>query len=99
MKIAELLNPKHVAGGNAKPSIPLAANAKRKAEVDDEFDMLDGTNPAKPYSHDTIMKAMRELFRRIERQAAHYGGEVDQKTGKIDRSKHRYYDAQIAPNE
>ncbi len=91
---------KHVvAAGNAAPQVPLAPNAERHAEADDSFDMLDGTNPAKPYSQQIIMKAMRELFRRIERQAAHYGGEVDQKTGKIDRSKHKYYDAQIAPNE
>ena len=100
MKVSELLKSKHiVAAGNATPAVPLAPNAERRAEVDDSFDMLDGTNPAKPYSQQTIMKAMGELFRRIERQAAHYGGEIDQKTGKIDSSKHKYYDAQIAPNE
>lgn len=100
MKVKELLKSKHVvADGNQEPLPPIAPNAERHAEVNDAFKMLDGTNPVKPYSHEIIMKAMGELFRRIERQAAHYGGEVDQKTGKIDRSKHKYYDAQIAPNE
>jgi hypothetical protein len=100
MKVSELLKSKHItASGNVAPEVPQAANASRHAEVDDGFNMLDGTNPEKPYSKELIMKAMKELFRRIERQAAHYGGEIDQKTGKIDRSKHKYYDAQIAPNE
>ncbi len=95
MKLDEIV----VASGNKQPLPPVAPNEKRKAEVDDKFDMLDGTNPSKPYTFTQIMAAMKELHARIERQAAHYGGEVDQKTGKIDRSKHKYYDAQIAPNE
>lgn len=100
MKVNELFKAGHIiALGNSAPRPPIAANAERSAEANDSFKELDGTNPAKPYSKEIIMKAMAELFRRIERQAAHYGGEVDQKTGKIDRSKHKYYDAQIAPNE
>ena len=72
---------------------------KVKELVDVHFKMLDGTNPARPYTQDEIMKAMKELHARIERQAEHYGGKIDRKTGKIDRTKHKYYDAQIAPNE
>lgn len=66
--------------------------------VDPNFKMLDGTNPVKPYTQAEIMKAMKELHAQIERQAEHYGGKV-LPSGKIDRSFHRYYDAQIAPNE
>ncbi len=100
MKLNELTNSKYIiAAGNSLPQVPVAKNAERHANVNDNFEMLDGTNPEKPYSKEVIMKAMAELFRRIERQAAHYGGEIDQKTGKIDASKHKYYDAQIAPNE
>lgn len=100
MKVSELLKSKHIiAAGNSSPEIPVASDAERHAEIDPNFKMLDATNPEKPYSHEVIMKAMAELFKRIERQAANYGGKIDQKTGKIDRSKHKYYDAQIAPNE
>lgn len=100
MKVAELLGSKHVvAVGNTSPEVPVSGKPERHAEINPDFKMLDSTNPEKPYSKEVIMKAMAELFRRIERQAAHYGGEIDPKTGKIDRSKHRYYDAQIAPNE
>lgn len=100
MKVSELLGSKHiVAAGNTPPQVPVSGKPERHAEVDAAFKMLDSTNPAKPYSKEVIMKAMGELFRRIERQAAHYGGEIDPKTGKIDISKHKYYDAQIAPNE
>ncbi len=99
MKVAELLKSKHVvAAGNSHPSVPLAHDEDRESEVDHDFEMLDGT-PDRPYTHDQIMKAMGELHRRIERQAANYGGKIDQKTGKIDRSKHRFYDAQIARDE
>lgn len=100
MKVSELLKSKHVvADGNSSPAVPLARDEDRSFEVDDDFDMLDGTNPEKPYTHSQIMKAMAELHRRIERQAANYGGKIDQKSGKIDRSKHKFYDAQIAKDE
>jgi hypothetical protein len=66
---------------------------------DPKFKMLDGTNPSKPYTPTEIMKAMKQLHARVERQAKNYGGKVDHKTGKIDITKHHYYDAQIAPNE
>jgi len=97
VKISELLGKsKHVvANGNSHPSVPLAHDEDRSSEADDSFDMLDGT-PSKPYDKETIMKAMKELHRRIERQAENYGGKIDQKTGKIDRSKHKFYAAQIA---
>ena len=40
---------------------------------------------------------------RIERQAENYGGDskktVNRKTGKVYTSKHRFLDAQIAPDE
>ena len=100
MKVSELIKAKHiVAAGNSSPEVPVAPDEIRHIDVDDNFKMLDATNPEKPYSKEVIMRAMAELFRRIERQAANYGGKVDHKTGKIDRSKHKYYDAQIAPNE
>ena len=70
---------------------------------DPAFKMLDGTNPSKPYTQNEIMVAMRQLHARIERQAEHYGGNpkktVNKKTGKVDTSGHRFYDAQIAPDE
>lgn len=100
MKVSELLKAKHVvADGNLSPAVPQAENEKREAEANDSFDLLDGTNPSKPYTPGEILKAMAELHRRIERQAAHYGGKIDQKTGKIDRSAHKFYDAQIARDE
>ena len=100
MKVKELLKGTFpVAAGNTAPAVPVAHQPKREAEVDLEFKLLDPTNPERPYTKDEIMKAMGELFKRIERQAAFYGGEVSQKTGKIDIKKHRYFDAQIAPNE
>lgn len=100
MKVAELLKSKHVvADGNAHPAVPLAHDENRESEADDSFAMLDGTNPDKPYTPSQIMKAMAELHRRIERQAVNYGGKIDQKTGRIDRSKHKFYDAQIAKDE
>lgn len=99
MKVADLLKSKHVvAAGNTSPAVPLAHDEDRHSEADDSFDMLDGT-PEKPYDRRAIMKAMAELHRRIERQAATYGGKVDQRTGKIDRSKHKFHDAQIARDE
>lgn len=99
MKVAELLKSKHiVADGNTHPSVPLAHDEEREDEVNDNFHMLDAT-PSVPYSKEVIMKAMAELHRRIERQAVNYGGKIDHKTGKIDRSKHRFYDAQIAKDE
>ena len=100
MKISELIKSKHViAAGNSHPEVPQTGNASRESEADDSFRELDGTNPEKPYTHAQIMKAMKELHARIERQAANYGGEVDHKTGKIDRSKHKFFQAQIAPDE
>lgn len=78
---------------------PIAKPSTFKSEVDDAFAMLDGTNPTKPYTQSEIMKAMKELHARIERQAANYGGTVDTKTGKIDKSKHKFFPAQIAPDE
>lgn len=99
MKVAELIKSKHVvAAGNTSPEVPLAPEEDRRSEADESFPMLDAT-PEKPYSKEVIMKAMAELHRRIERQAANYGGKVDQKTGRIDISKHKFYDAQIARDE
>lgn len=99
MKVSELVKSRHVvAVGNASPEVPLAPEENRSSEANDSFPMLDAT-PDRPYSKEVIMKAMAELHRRIERQAANYGGKVDQKTGKIDRSKHKFYDAQIARDE
>jgi hypothetical protein len=99
VKVSELIKSKHVvAAGNSSPAIPVAHDEEREDEADDSFPMLDAT-PEKPYSKEVIMKAMAELHRRIERQAANYGGKVDQQTGKIDRSKHKFYDAQIARDE
>lgn len=99
MKVSELIKSKHVvAAGNTSPEPPVAPEEDRSSEADESFPMLDAT-PEKPYSKEVIMKAMAELHRRIERQAANYGGKVDQKTGKIDRSKHKFYDAQIARDE
>ena len=70
---------------------------------DPNFKMLDGTNPAKPYTQAEIMKAMAQLHARVHRQAEHYGGNpkktVNRKTGKVDTTDHRFYDAQIAPDE
>lgn len=66
---------------------------------DPDFKMLDGTNPAKPYDRDTIMKAMAQLHARIERQAANYGGKWDKKKQKMDKSSHHFFPAQIAPDE
>lgn len=70
---------------------------------DPAFKMLDGTNPSKPYTQNEIMAAMKQLHARIERQADNYGGNpkktVNKKTGKVDTSGHRFYDAQIAPDE
>ena len=59
------------------------------------FKLLDAT-PSKPLTHAEVMVAMAELYDRVHRQAEHYGGEIDRKTGKIDRSKHKFYHAQIA---
>jgi hypothetical protein len=70
-----------------------------RTEYDPAFKMLDGTNPTSPYTHNEIMAAMQQLHARIERQAAHYGGnpkKVNPKTGKVDTSKHKFYPAQIA---
>lgn len=100
MKVSDLLKSKHVvAGGNTHPALPVAPEESRHSEVNDKFEPLDGTNPSKPYSQQVIMKAMAELFKRIERQAANYGGDIDHKTGKIDRSKHRFFPAKIAREE
>lgn len=69
---------------------------------DADFKMLDGTNPEKPYDVATIMAAMKQLHARIERQAVAYGGstkKIDPKTGKVDISKHKFFPAQIAPDE
>ena len=69
-------------------------------KYDPAFEMLDGTNPATPYTHNEIIAAMRQLHARIERQAEHYGGDskkiVNRKIGKVDTSKHKFYPAQIA---
>lgn len=62
---------------------------------DPNFQLLDAT-PSKPVSQETIMKAMRQLHARVHRQSDMYGGEVDHKTGKIDRSKHKFVYARIA---
>lgn len=96
MKLSDI---KHLAAGNQHPTVPVAPEESRHSEVDDDFVPLDGTNPDKPYTPFEIMKAMGELHRRIERQAANYGGDVNHKTGKIDRSKHRYFPAKIAREE
>jgi len=68
-------------------------------EYDAGFELLDGT-PEKPVSQEVIMKAMRQLHARIERQAANYGGDVkagvDKKTGKVNTSKHKFFPAVIA---
>jgi len=70
---------------------------------DPGFKMLDGTNPAKPYDQKRIIAAMKQLHARVERQAQHYGGnphkKVDPKTGKVDTTGHRFFPAQIAPDE
>jgi hypothetical protein len=72
-------------------------------KYDPAFKMLDGTNPSKPYTQNEIMAAMKQLHARIERQADNYGGNplkgVNKKTGKVDTSGHKFYDAQIAPDE
>jgi hypothetical protein len=60
-----------------------------------DFKLLDAS-PSKPLTHAEIMKAMDELHDRIERQATNYGGKVNRKTGKVDRSKHKFFHAQIA---
>jgi hypothetical protein len=68
-------------------------------KFDPDFEMLDGFDPVKPYSCAEVMKAMRQLHARIERQADNYGGDtskVDKKTGKVDTSKHKFFPAQIA---
>jgi len=100
MKVNELLTPKKhgmvVADGNAHPSVAIAPEEDRESDADEDFDLLDATNPSKPYSKEQIQKAMKELHRRIERQAASYGGDVDHTTGKIDRSKHRFIPAVIS---
>jgi hypothetical protein len=62
---------------------------------DPDFKLLDGT-PAGPVDQKTIMKAMKQLNARVHRQAELYGGKIDRKTGKIDRSKHQFVHAQIA---
>lgn len=63
------------------------------------FKELDGTNPEKPYTVAEIDAAMSELHRRVHKQAENYGGKVNPKTGVIDKSKHKFYPAQIAPDE
>ena len=62
---------------------------------DPNFKLLDAT-PSKPIDQKTVMAAMKQLHARVHRQAELYGGEVNHKTGKIDRSKHRFVHAQIA---
>ena len=99
MKFSELSSKHVVADGNSLPSPPVADDEDRHSEANDDFALLDGTNPEKPYSHKSILAAMLELYRRVERQSVNYGGKVDQKTGKVDRSKHKFYQAQIARDE
>jgi len=99
VKLSELFKSCVVAAGNSHPAIPQAEVKKHEDEVDGSFDMLDGTNPEKPYSSEVIMKAMAELNKRVHKQAANYGGKIDPKTGKIDLSAHKFYDAQIARDE
>lgn len=82
-----------------KPTIPVAPEDKRGGEVDDSFELLDGTATEKPYSIDTIMKAMGELHKRIERQANNYGANIDSKTGKMDAKQHKFFPAQISKTE
>jgi hypothetical protein len=99
VKFSEL-NSKHViAASNSWPAPPVARDEKRDAKANDNFELLDGTNPEKPYSYKTILASMLELYHRVERQSINYGGKIDQKTGKIDQSKHKFYDAQIAKDE
>lgn len=100
MKLSELTRSKLiVAADNRHPDLPVSGEDDRHSEINDDFELLDATSPDRPYTPAEIMKAMAELHRRIERQAANYGGDVDHKTGKIDRSKHRYFDAKIARKE
>lgn len=100
MKISEILKSKHVvADGNSHPEVPTAGDESRESEANDGFKLLDGTNPIKPYTQAEIMAAMKELHARIERQAENYGGKVDRATGKIDRTAHKFFPAQIAADE
>jgi hypothetical protein len=62
---------------------------------DPNFKLLDAS-PSKPLDAKTVMAAMKQLHARVERQADLYGGKIDPKTGKIDKSKHRFVPAQIA---
>jgi hypothetical protein len=59
------------------------------------FKLLDAS-PSKPLTHAEVMVAMAELHDRVHRQAEHYGGKIDRKTGKIDNKSSIFYHAQIA---
>jgi hypothetical protein len=59
------------------------------------FKLLDAS-PSKPLTHAEVMVAMAELHDRVHRQAEHYGGKINRKTGKIDNGQSIFYHAQIA---
>lgn len=59
------------------------------------FKLLDAS-PSKPHDKETIMKAMKELHRRVHYQSKKYGGKIDPKTGEIDTSGHELYKAVIS---
>lgn len=60
-----------------------------------KFKLLDAS-PEKPLTQDEVMAAMDELYDRVHRQAEHYGGKIDRKTGKIDAKHHKFLPAVIA---
>lgn len=62
---------------------------------DPNFKLLDAS-PSKPLDQATVMAAMKQLHARVERQSNLYGGKIDRKTGKIDRSKHQFVPAEIS---
>ena len=66
-----------------------------ETEYDPDFKLLDAS-PSRPYTQAEIMKAMGQLHARVHRQAEHYGAKMDPKTGKLDRSKHKFLPAIIA---
>jgi hypothetical protein len=66
-----------------------------KRGYEPNFKLLDAS-PDKPLTQDEIMAAMDELFDRVHRQAEHYGGKINRKTGKIDIKRHKLLPAVIA---